>query len=131
MSKTGRARETVITFNEIDNTANVYTCNKKFRDHLDRNVKLRPDLGKCVHTEYSEHRYYKKDKVIKSKSYIIPKKWVKFIKVREMTPEDLERCLHRSNDMCRARKDIDNSKILSEEEIQKRVEDFRKQLNGE
>lgn len=131
MSKTGRARETVITFNEIDDTANVYTCNKKFRDHLDRNIKLRPDLGKCVHIEYSEHRNYKKDNAIKSKSYVIPKKWVKFLKVKKMTPELLERSLRRYNDMSRARKDVGEDRLLSEEEIQKRVEDFRKQLNGE
>lgn len=131
MGKTGRDRETVITFNEIDNEAKVYTCNKKFMDHLDRNIRLRPDFGECVHIEHSECRQYKRGRAIKSKSYIIPKKWVKFIRVREMTPELLERYLHRANDMCRARKDIDESKILSEEEIQRRVENFRKQLKGE
>ena len=59
-------QETIITFNEKDQTANVYTMNKALTRKLDGLTVTRADDARRVKT-YSDG----------AQEYVVPKKWVK------------------------------------------------------
>ena len=84
MRRTKKERETIITFNEEDSLAKVYTCNKKMRTKLDKAVETRPDKGKVVWTEKSDYN------AVVSRSYMVPKDWIRIKSQRVMTPERLK-----------------------------------------
>lgn len=59
-------RETIITYNEAEPTANVYTMNGALICKLDGLARSRPDAARRVKT-YSDG----------AQEYVVPKKWVK------------------------------------------------------
>lgn len=67
-------RETIITYNEEEKTADVYTCNKALRRRLDQLLKTRDDI-----------QLVREDDI--SGTYIVPKKWVKVSPPRQMSEE--------------------------------------------
>lgn len=73
-------RETIITFNEKDETANVYTMNRALARRLDNLTESRPDEARRVKT-YPDGAL----------EYEVPKKWVKVNAGLVLTPEERER----------------------------------------
>lgn len=67
-------KETIIIFNEAEDTACVYTCNEKLSNKL---ATLAKNSKECVLT--------KKDKL--SVEYNLPKTWVKINKTRQYSDE--------------------------------------------
>lgn len=73
-------RETIITFNEKDETASVYTMNRALARRLDNLTATRPDETRRVKT-YPDG----------AQEYEVPKKWVKVNAGLVLTPEERER----------------------------------------
>lgn len=73
-------RETIITFNEKDQTANVYTMNKALTRKLDGLTVTRADDARRVKT-YPDG----------AQEYEVPKKWVKVNAGLTLTQEERER----------------------------------------
>ena len=78
-------QETVITYNEEEKTAGVYTHNKALLRRLDKLAQERPD----------ECRLEKARPDGRSADYIIPKAWVRIRPPRRMSPEQKARCAER------------------------------------
>lgn len=69
-------RETIITYNESEPTANVYTTNKSLARKLDSLTNTRPDDARRVKT-YPDG----------AQEYEVPKKWVKVNPTRVYSEE--------------------------------------------
>ena len=124
--KKKRERETIITFNEIDPTANVYTCNLKLRRRLDKNVQLYPDKAKIVFEEKSP--WGRKSTI--SKSYIIPKKWIGIKKLCDIPPREYRKRLLLANEMVRNNPKKSQNDLMSDKEIERKVK-LRKKIYNE
>lgn len=70
-------QETVISFNEDEKTANVYTFNSSLQKQLEQLQQERPD----------ECKLYRESCFGKAKEYTIPKKWIKIRPPRILTEE--------------------------------------------
>lgn len=81
-------RETIINFNDGEDIASIYTCNKALIKRLDTYCKKRPDIYKKVEEDYL------------SKTYEFPKKYVA-IKIPRVLSEERKKQLiemgHRIN----------------------------------
>lgn len=73
-------RETIITFNEKEPTASVYTMNGALIRKLDSLTQSRPDDARRVKTSPDG-----------AQEYEVPKKWVKVNAGLILTPEERER----------------------------------------
>lgn len=71
-------RETIILFNEGDQTASVYTYNRKLQNKLNKLVDVNPDISvRCQDEECT--------------TYILPKKWIKVSPPRQVNYTDEQR----------------------------------------
>ncbi len=71
-------KETIISFNEAETTANVYTCNTQIKKRL-RELSLKSsDIYRVKEDEYSQ-------------TYIIPKKMIKFSFPRELSEKEKQK----------------------------------------
>ena len=70
-------KETVILFNEKEETASVYTHNGRLLRYLQRMQSERPEEALLV----------SEDEVFGSKTYQVPKKWVKIMASRVLSEE--------------------------------------------
>lgn len=77
-------RETIITYNEAEPTASVYTMNGALIRKLDGLVQTRPDDARRVKA-YPDG----------AQEYEVPKKWVKVNAGLILTPEERERRIER------------------------------------
>ena len=68
-------RETIINFNEAEPTANVYTCNRRLQNKLNKLIGVNPDI--------SELR--KDDEAV---TYRVPKNWIKVSPPRQVNYTD-------------------------------------------
>lgn len=68
-------RETIINFNEDEQTASVYTHNRKLQNKLNKLVDANPDIS--VHCQDEE-----------CTTYIVPKKWIKVSPPRQVNYTD-------------------------------------------
>ena len=75
-------QETIITFNEAEKTASVYTMNSALKKKLEGLTQPRPDDARLVKTFPDG-----------AQEYEVPKKWVKIIANRILTQEETERRL--------------------------------------
>lgn len=76
-------QETVITYNEEEKTASVYTHNKALLRRLDKLAQERPDECRIEKARPD------------AADYIIPKAWVRIRPPRRMSPEQKARCAER------------------------------------
>ena len=90
MHLTSYEKETIITYNKADNTAHVYTCDSALMRKLD---------GFCADSQ--DIVMVKEDKY--SKTYELPKKWVKVSKPRTYSEEYRKELSERAKRMCKAR----------------------------
>ena len=74
-------QETIINYNEADNTASIYTHNRALRRKLDKLAQERP--GDC-------HRQ-KTGREGKAVDFTVPKAWVKVSPPRRLTEDQKER----------------------------------------
>ena len=72
-------RETTISFNEAESTADVYTCSKAVMKRLAELSLKNSDIYRVREDEYSQ-------------TYIIPKKIIKFNIPRELSEEERQKC---------------------------------------
>lgn len=80
-------RETVITYNDEEKFAVVYTCNRALRRKMDGLAESRPE--ECKRTASGAY----------SATYEVPKKWVKVSPPRFVSDEQKEAIRARSNAM--------------------------------
>ena len=78
---TNYERETIINFNEGEDTASVYTCNKALRRRLEQLAQERPE----------ECRLFKVSHWDQAVEYYIPKAWVKINPTRILSEDEKER----------------------------------------
>lgn len=71
-------RETIISFNESETTANVYTCNTQVKKRLKELSLKSSDIYRIKEDEYSQ-------------TYIIPKKIIKFTLPRELSEKEKQK----------------------------------------
>lgn len=76
MNLTNKERETVITFNEADKTADVFTYNRKLLGQLSQLASDRPDECKVIY-----------DNPEGAVCYEVPKKWIKVRASRILSDE--------------------------------------------
>ena len=74
-------QETVITYNEAEQTANIYTHNKALRRRLEQLAQERPE----------ECRLYRVSHWGEAVEYYVPKSWLKINPTRILTEAQLER----------------------------------------
>lgn len=74
MHLTLEEKETIILFNEADSQAKVYTCNKSMMRQLDELCKNSVEITEVLKDEHS-------------KTYLLPKKWIKVRKPRQLSVE--------------------------------------------
>ena len=72
-------QETIIRFDEADQTAHIYTFNRRLQKRM-------ADLEERFPDEVSRYR-----QVGQSVSYMFPKAWVKINPPRQLSPEEKER----------------------------------------
>lgn len=72
-------QETIITFNEAEKTASVYTMNSALKKKLEGLTQTRPDDARLVKTFPDG-----------TQEYEVPKKWVRINASRILTPEEME-----------------------------------------
>ena len=75
MTLTNQERETIIVFNEADDTAIVDTCNKGWINKLDKLVASSPKIIEGRTDEFG-------------KRYLLPKSWIKVRAPRELSDEE-------------------------------------------
>ena len=68
-------KETIISFNEAETTANVYTCSTEVKKRLNELSLKNSDIYRVKEDEYSQ-------------TYIIPKKIIKFSFPRELSEKE-------------------------------------------
>lgn len=78
MSLIGYERETIINYNDLEQTASVYTCNTALKKKLSK-----------LYEEYPEQTQKIRENE-DSVEYIIPKKWVKISPPRKVSDETKE-----------------------------------------
>lgn len=78
----GYERETIINYNNEEKVAQVYTCNESLQRKLD---KLCEEYPECTCINFDEY----------SKTYIVPKKWVKIRPPRKMSEENKQKASER------------------------------------
>ena len=83
MHLTNYERETIITYNEADKTAQVYTCSRPLIRKLDE---LRADSGDISMVREDDY----------SKTYELPKKWVRVQRPPKLTDEQRKKMSERS-----------------------------------
>lgn len=83
MKYTKEDQETIIRFDEADQTAHIYTFNRRLQRRLKLLQERFPD----------DMRQYRQDE--NSVSYVFPKAWVKIIPPRQISPEEKERMAER------------------------------------
>lgn len=88
---TAEERETVIVFNEKDSTARVCTANRAMYNNLKSLSEELPDECKCVND----------DEVFPV--FIVPKKWVKIRKPKQMSEENIEKARERMKSLRNSR----------------------------
>lgn len=98
MAMTRYEMETIINYNQEEKTASVYTCDKALIRRLDRLCEESTEITVEKEDEYS-------------KSYILPKKWVKVRKPRQLSDELKEKLASRM----RASREEENSDGMDEE----------------
>ena len=76
-------QETIIIFNEAESTATVNTCNKAWQNQLSRFCAETPDV--CL-VQKDEH----------SKTYTLPKKWLKVRRPRVLSSEERSKLASRA-----------------------------------
>lgn len=76
---TREEQETIIRFDEADQTAHIYTFNRRLQNRLKTLQERFPD----------DIQQYRQDE--NSVSYVFPKAWVKINPPRQLTPEEKER----------------------------------------
>lgn len=77
---TNYERETIINFNEAEDTASVYTHNKALRRKLEQLAQERPE----------ECRLFKVSRGDQAVEYYIPKAWIKIRPTRQLSEEERE-----------------------------------------
>lgn len=73
-------RETIITYNELEKTASVYTHNRRLRHKLDTLTESHPDDCQLIREDHEGQ----------AKEYQVPRKWIKVSpprKARELTED--------------------------------------------
>lgn len=68
-------RETIINFNEAEPTANVYTCNRRLQNKLNKLIGVNPDISEL-----------RKDN--EAVTYRVPKNWIKVSPPRQVNYTD-------------------------------------------
>lgn len=81
----GYELETIISYNRIDKTANVYTADSYVMSKLDKLVEKYPDEYKCIKDTGD------------SKEYEFPKKLIQFRSPRKMTEAQIKAATERLN----------------------------------
>lgn len=99
MNLTRYERETIINFNEGEDTASVYTHNKALRRRLDQLVQEYPE----------ECRLYKVTHWGEAAEYYIPKGWLRFHPPRKAAPLTEEQKQKRRNQLAKLRDSGSNS----------------------
>ena len=82
MNMTRYEMETIINYNQAEKTASIYTCDRSLMRKLDK-----------LCSESEEITVEKEDEF--SKTYILPKKWVKVRKTRQLSEEEREKLASR------------------------------------
>lgn len=94
MALSNYERETILNFNEREDTASIYTHNKAMRHKLERLAKERP--GEC--------RMYQPSHDGQSAEFYIPKGWIRINPPRVATPLTEEQKQQRREQLAKARK---------------------------
>ena len=97
MELTKIERETIINFNEEEDIAHIYTCNKRLQNKLDELCSKRNDISREVLHDYG---------VV----YKLPKAWVKVSPPRQLTEEQ------RQDLSDRAKRNLSRKKGIDEKE---------------
>lgn len=75
MRLSSEERETIIRFDDSENDASIYTCNSILKSKLDKLMSERTGISIVAEDEYS-------------KTYILPKKWVKVVAPRILSDDE-------------------------------------------
>ncbi len=75
MTLSNEERETIIRFDDSENIASIYTCNPSWKARLDKLMSERDEISLA-------------DEDIYSRTYILPKKWIKVAAPRILTEEE-------------------------------------------
>lgn len=86
MNLTNYERETILNFNEGENTASVYTHSRALRRKLDKLSADRPEECRLVKTSHGGE----------ATEYCIPKKWVKISPPRQISQAQREKMRERA-----------------------------------
>ncbi|MCC8075641.1 MAG: hypothetical protein LIO95_06860 [Clostridiales bacterium] len=98
MSLSKQEQETIITYNEAEATANVYTHNRALRRRLEALANERPENCRLSRTFPSG-----------AVEYTVPKQWVKLTPPRQMSAEQREAMRERGRKWASERWSKDNS----------------------
>lgn len=90
MNLTSAEKETIITFNEADKEAEVFTYNGRMLKDLGKLAEQRAEEVQCIKANADGSRIYR-----------LPKKWVKIRASRILTEEQLERASERGKELAR------------------------------
>jgi hypothetical protein len=85
-------KETIILWNEAEKTAEVYTCSKSMMRKMDELAEKSPTVQRTEETEYS-------------KTYILPKKYVKVVLPRQLSDETKRKMRLRMQEMRKKQKE--------------------------
>lgn len=90
MRLSSEERETIIRFDDSENVASIYTCNSTLKSKLDKLMSERTGISIVSEDEYS-------------KTYILPKKWVKVVAPRILSDEQRSKMAEKAKELWKKR----------------------------